>query len=262
MSFFSRFWMLAAVGVTLLLLYLPLLGVVVHSFNSAQRGMSWESFSFHWYGQFLADPESRLTLLRSIIVAVLSGAISLVFGTVIGCMVANADGATGRAGLWLLLLPAIVPDLVLALTYSAVFTLAQLPKGILSVALGQASFGISYVGLFVVIRWRSLPMTGYRLAAQSLGLDRSQFMARIALPLISPASVAGGMVVATMAIQDFVFAFFCGSATSTTLSMRIYGMVKFGVTASANVAYVLLAALAFAIYFLSETVRSKLQRNP
>lgn len=241
------------------MLYLPLILVAIYSFNSAARGMSWESFSLQWYESFLKNEDLRQILVRSLLIATATGLLSGIVGTIVGYTVAVAKGAQAKLALWLLIIPAVLPDIVLALTYALAFTRFEVTKGFLTTVLAQSSFGVSYVGLFVVVRARSIPLAEYRLVAQSLGATTAQIARWVTTPLILPASIIGALIVFGMSLQDFVYTFFCGSASTNTLSLKIYGMVKFGVSSSANVAYVLLALGAFWAYFIAEKITVKMK---
>ena len=240
-------------SMAMVILYLPLVLVVVFSFNSAQRGMVWESFSFKWYQSVWSDSAVISSLKNTLSIASATGGVSLIGGLLCGYAVGTSRGKAFSLTLPLLFIPAILPDLVVALAQALLYKLAGLPKGLLTIVLSQATFGIAYVALFVVVRIKSIPYQGYVIAAQTLGASPTRVVRDHFVPLAFPAAVAGVALVVAMSAQDFIYAFFCGGPATTTLSVRIYSMVKFGVNSSVNVVYVFLAGVALVAYWVSET---------
>lgn len=241
-------------GIGLLILYLPLLLVIVFSFNSAQRGMVWESFSIRWYQSVWSDAAVISSLKNTMIVAIGTGALSLAGGLVAGFAISTSRGKTFSLALPFLFMPIILPDLVVALAQALLYKLVGLQQGIPTIVLSQSTFGVAYVALFVIVRIKSVPYNGYVIAAQTLGASPVRVLFDHFFPIALPAAIAGVTVVLAMSAQDFIYAFFCGGPTTTTLSIRVYSMVKFGVNSSVNVVYVLLAGIALLSCWLSENV--------
>jgi spermidine/putrescine transport system permease protein len=117
------------------------------------------------------------------------------------------------------------------------------------------------VALFVAIRLRSLDFAQYVLAAQSLGASPLRTVRDHFLPLAAAPALAGVSIVAAMSAQDFVFAFFCGGTATTTLSVKIYGMVKFGLISSINVVYTILALGVLLLFLGSEAILTRKERH-
>jgi ABC-type spermidine/putrescine transport system permease subunit II len=253
----SRVLLVVFGSLSLLLLYLPLLLVVVFSFNSAPRGMVWESFSTRWYQSVWSDAAIMSSLKNTAAVVLGTGVVSLAGGLVSGFAIGTSREKAFSLSLPFLFMPVILPDLVVALAQALLYKLLGLQQGILTIVLSQATFGVAYVALFVIVRIKSVPYNGYVIAAQTLGASPVRVLFDHFLPTALPAAIAGVTVVIAMSAQDFIYAFFCGGPASTTLSIRVYSMVKFGVNSSVNVVYVFLAGIALLSYWLSESVLTK-----
>lgn len=248
----DRLVLLLTGGVAIMLLYLPVLLVIVFSFNSASRGMIWESFSLRWYREVWSDEGILTALWNTLRVVSISSLISLIFGIVCGYCVTVARNRLLGALLCCLFIPVLAPDLIMALAQALSYRTFGIPKGVLTIAISHSTFGIAYIALFVAIRMKSIDFDQYMTAAESLGASPFRAARDHFLPLSIAPALAGTSIVAAMSAQDFVYAFFCGGASTTTLSVKIYGMVKFGLNSSINVVYVGLAAVVLLLFWTSE----------
>ncbi len=249
----NRLILILTGGVAITLLYLPVLLVIVFSFNSASRGMIWESFSLRWYHEVWSDEGILTALWNTSRVVVLSSLISLTIGMLSGYCVALSKNRLFTALLSCLFLPVLAPDLIMALAQALSYKTFGIQKGVFTIAISHSTFGIAYIALFVAIRMKSIDFDQYLTAAESLGASPFRAVRDHFLPLAVAPALAGTSIVAAMSAQDFVYAFFCGGASTTTLSVKIYGMVKFGVNSSINVIYVGLAVIVLLLFWTSET---------
>jgi ABC-type spermidine/putrescine transport system permease subunit II len=233
-------------------LYGPLLIVFIFSFNAAQRGMIWTGFSLRWYHDVWADAQIMEAVSNTIKVACLTCGLSLVMG--LGCAYACSvlEGKRFTLLTSLLFFPILTPDLVGALGQSLFYNWIGIGKSIYTVAISQSLFGMAYVAIFVSVRLRSMEFRKYVLAAASLGASPNHILRDLFVPLSFPAAMIGTAMVSVLSVQDFLYAFFCGGPGSTTLSVKLYGMVKFGVNSSINVLYVVFVAFAACILVASD----------
>jgi ABC-type spermidine/putrescine transport system permease subunit II len=240
-------------SIAVALLYLPILLVIVFSFNSATRGMIWESFSLRWYREIWSDESIMTAVWNTSRVVALSSLLSLTFGLLAGYSVALSKRRLFTALLSCLFVSVLAPDLIMALAQALTYSTFRIPKGVLTIAVSHSTFGVAYVALFVAIRMKTIDLDQYLTTAESLGASPLRAARDHFLPLAVAPAVAGTSIVAAMSAQDFVYAFFCGGAATTTLSVKIYGMVKFGVNSSINVIYVALALIVLLLFWTSET---------
>jgi|ERR1035437_89823 ABC-type spermidine/putrescine transport system permease subunit II len=257
----DRTILLVTGGVAILLLYLPVLLVIVFSFNSASRGMVWDSFSLRWYHEVWSDDAILIALWNTSRVVVLTSLLSLALGMLSGYCVALAKNRLFSVLLSCLFVSVLAPDLIMALAQALTYRTFGIQKGLLTIAVSHSTFGVAYVALFVAIRMKSIDFDQYLTAAESLGASPFRAARDHFLPLAVAPALAGTSIVAAMSAQDFVYAFFCGGASTTTLSVKIYSMVKFGVNSSINVVYVGLAAIILLLFWTSENVWKATNRS-
>lgn len=216
-----------------LFLYLPIVILVIYSFNNNSVVGVWTGFSTRWYAELLAD-EALLSSFRvSMWVATWSTLISTVLGT-LAAMALERFRFRGKltfdAAMYL---PIIIPDIVMALSTLLFFVLVAVPLSRNTILVAHVAFNISFVA--VVVRGRLAEMDrGLEEAAADLGADVWTTFRRVTLPLLMPAIVSAALLAFTLSLDDFVITFFVSGPGSTTLPVRVYSMIKFGVTPEVN----------------------------
>lgn len=225
-------------------LYAPILLLVIFSFNASRFVSVWRGFSLDWYMQLFQNEAIGKALRNSLIVALASTGISTVFGTMVA-LVMERYAFVGKLPFdALLYLPIIIPDIAMAVMLLLFFVLTQIPLGLHTIVISHVAFNISFVTVVVRARLADFDMT-LEEAAQDLGADGWQTFRRITLPLLMPGILAGALLAFTLSIDDYVITFFTAGVGSTTLPLRIYAMVKIGITPEVNAlsAMMLLASM-------------------
>ena len=226
------------------LFYLPMLVVASFSFNSAARGMIWEGFSVRWYAGALSDPSLLAAMRTTGIIMLLTTVCSLIGGSVCAYLLATDKKGLRGAVLLSLLAPVLTPDLIGAIAFSRLLHFLGANLGTGTIVLSQLFFGVAYVALFITMWLRTIRFQDYVLAAESLGASPLRVFLDIFIPLTIVPSLAGAGVVAAISLQDFLYAFFCGGSGAKTVSVLLYGMVRFGTHTTLHVLYVLIVVLA------------------
>lgn len=216
-----------------LFLYLPILILVIYSFNANKVIGVWEGFSLRWYQELFQDAALASALKVSLWIAFWSTLVSVAIGTVAAIALERYQFA-GKLPLdAVLYLPIIIPDIVMALSLLLFFVLVAVPLSRETVLIAHVAFNIAYV--VVVIRARLNGMDKQlEEAASDLGADEWTTFRRITLPLLMPGIVSAALMAFTMSLDDFVITFFVSGPGSTTLPVRVYSMIKFGVTPEIN----------------------------
>ncbi len=232
-------------------LYLPILVLGVYSFNDNQRVGVWGGFSTRWYGEMFTNVRVMDALWTSIIVAVLSTAISTVLGTAAGLSMERFRYRGQRAFDGLLYLPVIIPDITMAVMLLLFFVQAfdlvliasgiQLSRGVGTITLAHVAFNISFVALVVRARLAGLD-PALEEAAADLYASRWQAFRRVTLPLIAPGVAGGALLALTLSLDDVVIAEFVSGAGATTLPVYVFGAIRRGVTPLINAVSVLMLA--------------------
>jgi spermidine/putrescine transport system permease protein len=222
-------------------LYLPILLLIVYSFNENRVVGVWSGFSTHWYGEMFRNSDVMRALRNTLIVALVATVVSTVLGTMVAIAMERFR-FRGRGTLdGLLYLPIIIPDVTMAvmmlLFFAQAFQMlggfARLNFGLGTIALSHIAFNISFVA--VVVRARLSQLDGaLEEAAADLYADRWQAFRRVTLPLILPGVVGGALLALTLSLDDVVVTSFVSGPGSTTLPVYVFGLVRRGVTPLIN----------------------------
>ena len=253
----------------LILMYLPIGVVVLYSFNAntAHSSALFTGFSLQWYAELFGDKRGFLDALKtSLIVAGVSVVFSGVLGTLGALGMARrrvkksffqrllSTGATLTENL--MSLPIMLPEIILGLAFMSLFTLMNLPFGMLTLILAHITFCVPYV--FIIVKGRLATMDDSLMeAARDLGASPVRAFFSVTLPLLSPAVLSGALLSLAMSLDDFVISFFVNGAQTTTLPLKIYSSVRYGVSAQVNALCTVMLAFVFALVALSQLVLKK-----
>jgi spermidine/putrescine transport system permease protein len=234
---------------TYVFLYTPILVLVVMSFNSGKSPYVYEGFSLKWFGELAANATVRQGLVNTLIVAAGTTVLSTVLGTLLA--VGMARYARSRLLDALGLLPAVLPDLALAIGLLVFYSAIQMTLGLHSIILAHTVFGMAFVAAVVRTRLTHTD-TSLEEASRDLGATALATFARITLPTLAPGIAAGALLAFTLSVDEFVLAFFTAAPTEPTLPIVIYSMVRFGVTPEINALATLLLAVSFTVVIAAQ----------
>jgi spermidine/putrescine transport system permease protein len=221
-----------AIGI-FLFLYLPIIILIIYSFNENRVVGVWTGFSTQWYRELWQDRAMGSALRVSLWVAVWSTVISTILGT-LEALVLERYRFFGKLTYdAVLYLPVIIPDIVMALSTLLFFVVAAVPLSRATILIAHVAFNISFVAIVVRARLADMDKT-LEEAAADLGANEWTTFRRITLPLLMPGIIAGALLAFTLSLDDFVITFFVSGPGSTTLPVRVYSMIKFGVTPEVN----------------------------
>lgn len=248
-------WMPNGLGVftstVYLFLYAPIIVLVVLSFNNSRFSAIWQGFSWRWYQLAYKDTELIASLRMSLIIATLTTIIATLIGTAAAIALARYRWAYRQATESLVYLPVIIPEIVIGFASAALFGLVGFKFGISTVVIAHVAFAVSYV--IFVVRAR---VAGFdrRLedAAMDLGATPIQTFFRVTLPIILPGIISAALLVFTISLDDFVITSFVAGPGSATLPIKIYSMVKTGVTPEINAISTILLLVTILLVFVSE----------
>lgn len=221
-------------------LYIPILILILYSFNDSKLVTVWGGFSTKWYGSLWQDRELMSAVAISIKVAASSATVAVVLGTLAGVALSRFGLFRGRALFsGMLSAPFIMPEVIIGFSLLLLFvTLEQLtgwPQGrsILTIILAHSTMGMAYVAVVVQARLSAFDRS-LEEAALDLGARPFKVFLVITLPLILPALIAGWLLSFTVSLDDLVVASFTSGPGSTTLPMLIYSRVRLGVSPEIN----------------------------
>lgn len=243
-------WLLAVSVIDLLFLYAPVAILILFSFNASRLSATWHGFTFQWYRDLVADQTLLTAVQNSLLVALLSTAIAAVLGV---AAAVSLERLPRRAQLVVeggFLFPLVVPEVMFGVALMLFFVTIKLPLSLMTVTIGHAAFNLPVVMVIVRARLRKLDPRLVE-AAYDLGATRWQAFRRITLPLLAPA-IAGGVLMAfTISLDDFIVTFFTGGPGSTTLPLKVYSMIKSGVSPVINALSAVLVLISMVLVTLS-----------
>ncbi len=247
--------LLTAHGVaTYIFLYLPIVVLVVFSFNSSRYVSTWRGFTTEWYVALFADEAIAMALKNTLIVAGGSTIISTIFGTMVALAMERYRFPGKLAFDALLYLPIIIPDIAMAVMLLLFFVMSHVQLGLYTIIISHAAFNISFVAVVVRARLAFFDI-GLEEAAQDLYANEWQTFRRVTLPLIMPGILAGALLAFTLSVDDFVITFFTAGPGSTTLPLRVYSMVKLGITPEINALSSMMLLASMVLVFVSMLLR-------
>jgi spermidine/putrescine transport system permease protein len=209
------------------LLYLPVVVLIITSFNASRFGGSWGGFTVSWYTRLFHEPSIWHALINSLLVATYSSLTSTVLGLTAALALYRYRSPLQRMHLGLLLAPLVMPDILMGISLLFLFVSIHLKLSLLTVFLAHTTFSISYVAMIVRTRLETMDRTVIE-AAKDLGATSFQVFWKVLLPILAPAIIAGGLLAFTLSLDDFVITFFVVGPGATTLPVYVYSMMKFG----------------------------------
>ena len=215
-----------------LFLYIPLIVLILYSFNDSKINISWVGFTLKWYKVLLADKEIINAGVNSLLIAFTSSSISVVLGTLAGVALHRYKIPLLSA---LVMVPVAAPELLVGVSLLLFFLMINFTLGYASIILAHTAFSIGFVAIAVKSRMFGMDDSIID-AARDLGASPFKSFWLILIPTILPGVIAGGLMAFTLSVDDFVITFFTSGVGSTTLPLAIYSMLKMGVTPEVNAA--------------------------
>ena len=247
----SRFPLLVT-GLVLAFFYLPILILVVNSFNPARFSSKWQGFSLVWYRRLFESPEVWQALKNTLIIATSVTAVSVVLGTA-AAYALHRYGASRlqKVHYTLIYQPLVVPEILMGISLLMAFVASGVPLGLFTIFLAHVTFCVSFVAMTVLGRLQDFDFSIIE-AARDLGASPWQSTRKVLIPVLMPGIVAGALLAFTLSIDDFVITFFVAGPGSTTLPLRIYSMIKYGAPPMINALSTLLLAVTFTAVVASQ----------
>ncbi|MEQ5869374.1 ABC transporter permease [Sagittula sp. NFXS13] len=215
-------------------LYLPMVILIVYSFNESRLVTVWAGFSTKWYGELLQDQEFLDAAWVTVQVAFLSSTIATVLGTMAAHVIINAGRFPGRTLFsGMIYAPLVMPEVITGLSLLLLFIGLNIDRGIMTVVLAHTTFAMCYVSVVVSSRLATFD-TALEEAARDLGATPFQAFRLVTLPIILPAVISGWLLAFTLSLDDLVIASFTTGPGATTLPIKIFSAVRLGVSPQIN----------------------------
>jgi putrescine transport system permease protein len=259
----SRYLVFGIVAFGYAFLYIPVMLLVLFSFNESRLVTVWGGFSTRWYGELLSNDSLLSAAWLSLRIATVNATFAVALGTLAAYALARFRRFRGRTGFELLLTaPLVMPDVIIGLSLLLLFvSMEQLVgwpagRGFTTISIAHITFSLAYAT--VVIRGRMGQLDeSLEEAAMDLGARPLIVFLQITLPLLAPALVSAWLLAFTLSLDDLVIASFVSGPGSTTLPMWIYASVRLGVSPEVNALATLMLLFVLVIVFVSGRILKK-----
>ena len=232
----SRFTWFNAVSLTFgfAFLYIPMLILVIYSFNESKLVTVWAGFSAKWYGELFRNEAFQDAALVTLQVAVISSTLATVLGTMAAYVLVRRGRFFGRTLFsGMIYAPLVMPEVITGLSLLLLFIALNIDRGILTIVLAHTTFSMCYVSVVVSSRLVSFDES-LEEAALDLGCTPFDAFRSVTLPIIAPAVISGWLLAFTLSLDDLVIASFVSGPSSTTLPIKIWSSVRLGVSPEIN----------------------------
>ncbi|MEG1426591.1 MAG: ABC transporter permease [Oscillospiraceae bacterium] len=244
-------------GFILLLMYIPIVLVIIYSFNESKITSVWNGFSLKWYQELFADESYFEALRNSVILATVSSVAAAIIGTLGAYGMTKVQLKTKGAVEYLSMLPIMIPEIILGMVFMVFFALIGIPFGMVSLIIAHTAFSIPYVFMQVKARLVGLDKS-LEEAALDLGAGKARVFFDIVLPLIMPAIASGMLLAFAMSLDDVIISVFVTGVNTNTLPIKIYSQLRTGVTPKVNA----LCSLMFVVTLLMCGLSAFFGRSP
>ena len=252
----SRF-NVTSLALGLAFLYLPIVILVIYSFNASKLVTVWGGWSLRWYSEFFNDRAMLDAAWMSLRVAAVSATLATLLGTLAAVALSRGERFRGRTLFsGMLYAPLVMPEIITGLSLLLLFVALNAERGFWTVTIAHTTLTMCFVAVVVQSRLGSLDRS-LEEAAMDLGCDPARAFVAVTLPLILPAVAAGWMLAFTLSLDDVVIASFTTGPGSATLPIRIYSEVRLGVKPEINAICTLVLAL-IAVVIVTASLVSKL----
>lgn len=247
------------IGLVLVFLFLPIVVLVVYSFNNSSTNIVFDGFTLKWYKELFSNVNLMDAFFNTILVASISTIISTVIGTIsaVGLYKYNFYGK-GLINA-LLYIPIVIPEIVLGISLLSIYTLMKLELGLFTLLIAHVTFSIPYV----IVSVRSSLSRDTSLqeeASYDLGVGKFKTFWYITLPNIMPGIISGATLAFTLSLDDVIVSYFTVGPGSNTLPQYIYSMIKTGITPDVNalsslVLLVVIIVLTFLVIYDARKIK-------
>lgn len=241
LAYAKRWWLRAWVWIVLLLMYAPILTLIAFSFNDSKRNIVWKGFTLKYYGVAWNNASLVEAFTNSLVIAAMTTVVATVLGTLVAVLLwrfrfpakSAFEGFTG--------LPIVVPEICMGIAMLVFFARIGWPTGLpwplnlSAITIAHIAFAFPFVA--IVVRSR---LGGFNRelaeASQDLGATEWQTFRYVLLPFMMPGVIAGALLAFTLSLDDFVITFFTAGAETTTFPVKVYSLVRRGVSPDVNAA--------------------------
>jgi len=231
-------------------IYLPILILIIFSFNTQKLNIHWEGFTLAWYDKLFHDSQILLATRNTLIIALISTVVATIIGTMAALALQRYRFPGYAASETVLYIPVVIPEVVMGISLLAFFAMIKLTLGLVTITISHIAFCIPFVALVVRARLHGFDKS-IEEASMDLGANELVTFWRVTLPTIMPGVLSGAMLALTLSLDDYVITYFTAGPGSTTLPLRIFSMVRFAVTPEVNALSAIWVLTVFILLFVA-----------
>jgi len=237
-------------------IYLPIILLIIFSFNTQKLNVHWEGFTLHWYGVLFRDQDVLQATRNTLIVAFVSTILATIIGTLAALALQRYRFPGYTIAESILYIPVIIPEVVMGISLLVFFAMINFRLGLTTITLSHIAFNIPFVTLVVRARLHGFDKS-IEEAAMDLGANWFITFWRVTLPTIMPGVLAGALLAFTLSLDDYVITYFTAGPGSTTLPLRVFSMVRFAVTPEVNALSALWILTVFIVLGMGQILQRK-----
>lgn len=251
----ERFNLSLLTAIVILFLYIPIIVMVVFSFNDQRSNTSWIGFTTKWYTDLLSNSSLIEVIENTLIVGVISTILAVIIGTTgaVGLTKFKSKGTEFLTNV--MYVPMVIPEIVLAVALLSIFILIDIPTGIPAIILGHTVLSLPFVYINVKTALGAYDQS-IEEASMDLGANRRKTFFYITLPMIMPGIISGAFLAFSLSLDDLIISSFLSGSAATTLPVLIYSQIKTGISPEINVLYTIIILIIFLILLIKKIYQS------
>jgi spermidine/putrescine transport system permease protein len=239
-------------------LYIPILVVVIYSFNNATRSLIWHGFTLDWYRYLLQDRGLLIVAWHSLIIGICAATIGSIIATIAASSLYRYKFFGKKLLHGLLFILIVMPDIVMATSLLMLYSLFNIPLGFWTLLLAHITLCVPFITIIIYSRMTSLNKFIFE-AAKDLGASDATIFKKILLPLLWPGILSGWLIGFTLSLDDVIISYFVTGPGFQILPLKIYSLVRMGVKPEINALCTILLLLTLLIVMSSQFILRKKQ---
>lgn len=239
-----------------LFFYIPIIVLIVYSFNKAQYSLVWHGFSMRWYQELFSDKDLWVAVGHSFVLGIFAATIAMCIGGLAAVCLYRYRFFGQKVLYGLVFILILSPDIVMGISLLILFSLLKISLGFWSLLLAHITFCIPFVVVTVYSRIVSFDQYIFE-AAKDLGAKDTVIFTRIILPLLWPALLSGWLLSFTLSLDDVIISYFVAGPDFEILPLKIYSMVRLGVKPEINALCSITFLLTLIVIVLSQLIGRK-----
>ena len=241
-------------------LFLPILVLILFSFNTSEMNIVFEGFTFHWYKNLFSNTVLMSALKNTLVVAFVSTILSTIIGTISAYALHKYDFKFKNIINELIYIPVVIPEIVLGISLLCIYTLINLELGMFTLILAHICFSIPFVIISVKSVLENMD-TNLEKAASDLGAGKLKTFFYIVIPTLMPGILSGAQLAFTLSLDDVVISYFTSGPGSNTLPLHIFSMIKTGITPDVNALITLILLTIFIVLTTTTLINIRKMKN-